>query len=114
MSATGKDGGWAWIVCAGAFVALLLETGMVKALGLLLPALREEFSSSTWLIGLIIAFVPGFGAVTCKPNHIIVHACLCVKYMVICSVQSGVKRKRKRMGNKSRYILFLCYLVTID
>ena len=71
-SVTGKDGGWAWIVCAGAFVALLLETGMVKGLGLLLPALREEFSSFTWVIGLIISLVPGFGAIACKTNYIII------------------------------------------
>ena len=63
---SGKDDGWAWIVCAGAFVALLLETGMVKGLGLLLPALREEFSAYTWVIGLIISLVPGFGAIACE------------------------------------------------
>ena len=60
------DKGWAWIVCLGCFVATFLETGMVKALGVLLPALREQFVTQTWIIGLIISIVPGIGAITCE------------------------------------------------
>ena len=61
-----KDSGWSWIVSLGAFVAMMLETGMVKCLGVLLPDLREQFSTDTWVIGLAISLAPGFGAVTCK------------------------------------------------
>ena len=61
-----KDSGWSWIVSVGAFVAIMLETGMVKCLGILLPELREQFSTDTCVIGLAISLVPGFGAVTCK------------------------------------------------
>ena len=60
------DKGWVWIVCLGSFVAMFLETGMVKALGVLLPALREQFATQTWIIGLIISLVPGIGAITCE------------------------------------------------
>ena len=60
------DKGWAWLVSLGSFVALFLETGMVKALGVLLPALREQFATKTWIIGLIISVVPGVGVVTCE------------------------------------------------
>ena len=60
------DGRWAWLVCLGNFVALFLETGMVKALGVLLPILREQFTAQTWIIGSIISLVPGIGAIACE------------------------------------------------
>ena len=60
------DGGWAWLVCLGSFVALFLETGMVNALGVLLPTLREQFATQTSIIGLIVSIVPGIGAITCE------------------------------------------------
>ena len=60
------DKGWAWLVSLGTFAAEFLETGIVKALGVLLPALREQFATQTWIIGLIISIVPGIGAITCK------------------------------------------------
>ena len=68
---TNKDNGWAWLVCFGAFIAFLLETGLVKCLGVLLPALREEFETHTWVIGLIISLMPGYGFVACKLVHFI-------------------------------------------
>ncbi len=60
------DRGWAWLVCLAAFTIMLLETGMVKALGVLLPVLRQQFGTKTWVIGLIISLVPGIGVVICK------------------------------------------------
>ena len=61
-----KDTGWSWLICFGAFVVYFLESGLVKCLGVLLPALRAEFQTHTWVIGLIISLMPGYGAVTCK------------------------------------------------
>ena len=61
-----KDSGWSWIIAAGTFVAMFLETGMIKSLGVLLPVMREQFTAQTWVIGLAISMSPGFGAVTCK------------------------------------------------
>ena len=60
------DQDWAWIVMIGTFLAMFLETGIVKALGVLLPVLRQQFITDTWVIGLSIAMMPGFGALTCK------------------------------------------------
>ncbi len=60
------DKGWSWLVCVGSVIAMFLETGTVKALGVLLPVLREQFDTKTWIIGLVISLMPGFGAVTCK------------------------------------------------
>ncbi|XP_072026266.1 monocarboxylate transporter 11-like [Amphiura filiformis] len=65
MSTIRKDAGWAWVVSFGIFVAYFLESGLVKSLGVLLPDLREHFSTETWVIGLAISSVPGFGAVAC-------------------------------------------------
>ncbi|XP_072020273.1 monocarboxylate transporter 12-like [Amphiura filiformis] len=64
MYRSNKDSGWSWVVCCGSFIAFLLETGIVKALRLLLPSLKEQFSTNTWVIGLIISLAPGFGAIT--------------------------------------------------
>ena len=61
-----KEGGWAWMVMLGAFISTFLETGIVKALGVLLPVLRDQFATDTWVIGLSIALIPGFGALICK------------------------------------------------
>ena len=46
---------------------MYLEIGTVKGLGVLLQALREEFTTHTWVIhvGITIAILPGFGAVSC-------------------------------------------------
>ena len=60
------DRGWAWLVCLGSFFAMFLETGIVKALGVLLPCLREQFSTHTWIIGMVIFIVPGIGVITCE------------------------------------------------
>ncbi|XP_072025016.1 monocarboxylate transporter 11-like [Amphiura filiformis] len=65
MSRIRKDAGWAWVVSFGIFVAYFLESGLVKSLGVLLPDLREQFSTETWVIGLAISLVPGLGAVAC-------------------------------------------------
>ena len=61
-----KDKGWAWIVSIGTFIAVFIDIGIVKSLGVLLPTLRQQFSTDTWVIGLSIALIPGFGALTCK------------------------------------------------
>ena len=45
---------------------MFLETGMIKSLGVLLPELREQFTAQTWVIGLAISLIPGFGVVTCE------------------------------------------------
>ena len=69
MEGVQTDSTWSWLVCMGSFFTTLLEIGMVKALGVLLPSLQDHFDSQTWLIGLIISLVPGFGAITCKLKY---------------------------------------------
>ncbi|XP_072014905.1 monocarboxylate transporter 12-like [Amphiura filiformis] len=64
MSGDTTDGS-AWMVCLGTFIIMVLETGMVKSLGVLLPVLQQQFTTKTWMIGLMISLVPGIGVVTC-------------------------------------------------
>ena len=49
---------------------MFLEKGIVKSLGVLLPDIREQFATKTWVVGLAIAFVPGLGSVVCEYNYI--------------------------------------------
>ncbi|XP_072051825.1 monocarboxylate transporter 6-like [Amphiura filiformis] len=56
---------WAWMVCLGTFIIMILETGLIKSLGVLLPVLQQQFTTKTWIVGLMISLVPGIGAVTC-------------------------------------------------
>ena len=60
------DSRWLFVISVGTFTVMFLETGTLKSLGVLLPELREEFTTYTWVIGLAIAVLSGFCAVTCK------------------------------------------------
>ncbi|XP_072019614.1 monocarboxylate transporter 13-like [Amphiura filiformis] len=46
-------------------VVLTLENGIMKSLGVLLPSLREQFVTQTWIIGLTISLIPGIGSFSC-------------------------------------------------
>ncbi|XP_072028551.1 monocarboxylate transporter 13-like [Amphiura filiformis] len=60
-----KDTCRSCIVLFGSSVLMFIETGIVKSLGVLLPDIREQFSTQTWVIGFVISLTPGFGAVVC-------------------------------------------------
>ena len=61
-----KDAGWSWVVAACTSFLLFIETGVIKSLGVLLPDIREEFATHTWVIGLAISLTQGFASLTCK------------------------------------------------
>ena len=44
-----------WVLLLG-FAANMLNTGVAKSLGVLLPTLRDQFTAHTWLIGLVSSF----------------------------------------------------------
>ena len=56
-----KDTLWSWIVLALVTMIVFLEIGMTKCLSVLLPDLREQLSSRTWIIGSSISIVYGWG-----------------------------------------------------
>ncbi|XP_072051497.1 monocarboxylate transporter 13-like [Amphiura filiformis] len=96
-----KDSGWAWMISLATFTAVTLETGTVKALGVMLPTLRQQFSTPTWVIGLGISLAPGFGAITSplagalskrmSPRSIVmVFSLLAVTALIVASVSTSV------------------------
>ncbi|XP_071795883.1 monocarboxylate transporter 12-like [Asterias amurensis] len=55
---TFRDGGLhGWIAVLGLFTSRLAWNVLVKCLGMMLPTLQEQFVTSTWLIGWMVAFV---------------------------------------------------------
>ncbi|XP_072040510.1 monocarboxylate transporter 13-like [Amphiura filiformis] len=60
-----KDRGWAWIITLTSFISMGLGPGTMKSLGVMLPTLRQQFSTQTWVIGLSISLTTAIGVVTC-------------------------------------------------
>ena len=53
------DSGQAWLILLAAAIVFFLGEGLRKALSVLLPTLRDQFETNTWLIGIIIALMHG-------------------------------------------------------
>ena len=54
------DGGTlGWLAVLGTFATMMAWTGMVKGLAVMLPTLQEQFNTSTWLLGWMIAILDG-------------------------------------------------------
>ena len=53
-----REGGLhGWIAVFGLFTAKIAWSVLVKGMGMMLPTLQEQFDTSTWLIGWMVAFV---------------------------------------------------------
>ena len=57
---------WAWVVATFAFMYYILVFGTIKSLGVLLPHIQEEFSTETWIIGMIVSLGYVFGTLLSK------------------------------------------------
>ncbi|XP_033639069.1 monocarboxylate transporter 12-like [Asterias rubens] len=58
LTETLQDGGLhGWIAVLGLFTSKVAWCNLVKGLGMMLPTLQEQFDTSTWLIGWMVAFV---------------------------------------------------------
>ena len=55
-----------YIVLFCVTVVLTFDTGIMKSLGVLLPTLREQLVTKTWVIGLAISLLPGIGSFVCE------------------------------------------------
>ncbi|XP_071795618.1 monocarboxylate transporter 12-like [Asterias amurensis] len=63
LKETIRDGGiHGWIAVLGLFTCFAARVGVTKGLGMMLPTLQEQFVTSTWLIGWMVAFVSSGGA----------------------------------------------------
>ena len=68
---TYQDGGHhGWIAVLGLFTCCVAWIGMLKGLGMMLPTLQEQFVTSTWLIGWMVAFVEAGAAISGKFKNI--------------------------------------------
>ena len=56
-----KDGKWSWIVLSMLTFMVFLEMGTIKGLSVLLPDMKEQLSSSTWIVGSCISIIVGWG-----------------------------------------------------
>ena len=56
-----KDGKWSWIVLSMLTLIVFLEVGTIKGLSVLLPDMKEQLSSSTWIVGSCISIIIGSG-----------------------------------------------------
>ena len=55
-----------WLVLFFVTLSMGLEVGIIKSFSVLLPDLREQFSSSTWLVGSAIGIIYAWGYVLGK------------------------------------------------
>ena len=57
------DRGWAWVIVGSSFFSRLLQEGMFKSMGVLLPTLSVYFDVPVWAIGNTISFMTVFGGI---------------------------------------------------
>ena len=69
-----KDNRRSWLVLFASSTLMFIETGVVKSFGVLLPDIREQFSTKTWVIGFVLSLAPGVGSIVCKLNYNIMTA----------------------------------------
>ena len=53
------DSGQAWLILCATSTILSLSEGLRKAMSVLLPTLKDQFETHTWLIGIMIALMHG-------------------------------------------------------
>ena len=53
------DTGHAWLILFANSCVLFLSEGLRKALSVILPTLKDQFETHTWLIGIMIALMHG-------------------------------------------------------
>ena len=58
-----KDTKWSWVVLCVVTFTMFLEVATIKAFSILLPDLKEQLSSQTWIIGSCISIISGWGCV---------------------------------------------------
>ncbi|XP_072014386.1 monocarboxylate transporter 6-like isoform X1 [Amphiura filiformis] len=58
-----KDIKWSWVILAAVTFIMFLEAAILKGFSVLLPDLKEQLSSQTWVIGSLISIITGWGYV---------------------------------------------------
>ncbi len=55
------DTKWALVITAASTFTMFLEVGIIKGFSVLLPTLKEQFATQTWIIGSSISIIYGWG-----------------------------------------------------
>ncbi|XP_038046376.1 monocarboxylate transporter 13-like [Patiria miniata] len=50
-----REGGWGWVAVFSAFLAELIVYGSLKAFGVLITSMKEDFQTNLWIVGSICA-----------------------------------------------------------
>ena len=80
-----KNSRRSWTVAVVTFVLIVLDIGVVKCHGVLLPDIREQFATKTWVIGFAIACVPGLGSVVQEYDPCVnIFALHCISFTSVC------------------------------
>ena len=67
---TFRDGGLrGWIAVLCLFTTKMALAVLVKGLGMMLPSLQEQFVTSTWLIGWMVAIIEASAYLSSKYGH---------------------------------------------
>ena len=61
MAESEKDNAKSWLVLGVVTFSVFLEIGIIKGFSVLLPDLKEQLGTQTWVIGSSIAIITGFG-----------------------------------------------------
>ena len=57
----GKDNAQSWLVLGVVTFGVLLEIGIIKSFSVLLPNIKEQLGTQTWIIGSAIGMITGSG-----------------------------------------------------
>ncbi|XP_072024524.1 monocarboxylate transporter 2-like [Amphiura filiformis] len=61
--ATSKDNATSWVVLGVVTFSVFLEVGLVKSFSVLLPDIKEQFETLTWVVGSSVSIMIGWGSV---------------------------------------------------
>ena len=65
-----QDGGLhGWIAVLGLFISKMAWGALTKSMGMMLPSLQEQFVTSTWLIGWMVAIIEASAYLSSKYGH---------------------------------------------
>ena len=64
-----KDSARSWLVLTVALYFVFLEVGLIKSFSVLLPDIKEQFATDTWVLGLSVSINVGWGSALGKVDN---------------------------------------------
>ncbi|XP_072017003.1 monocarboxylate transporter 11-like [Amphiura filiformis] len=85
-----KDTAASWLVVASVTVVYFIQQGLVKSLGVLLPDIKEQFSTYTWVVGWSISYVSGWGCVLGLASNQLINNSLGRPSLIVCGITATI------------------------